>query len=248
MAILFISCSQASSVTDLERYQLQGNVLCTTVRSEDGSSYTAWFGKNGMLDSLIQESLTDTLSSIYHYNKKGHLQELSIYRPDRHYEGYYLYQYNGDVLERYTLFGWDLQAIFEWRFDVENGRQTRCRFYNEGALVSTTEYSYGEKVKTERVFDIEGQPCGEITYRYRDAYRIESICSEDVDIHITYGNDLLPQTSLGGLVAPDGEIAAAKGERISYSYETDPNGNWISRIENYSSGATKTINRTIIYR
>lgn len=235
-------------MTDLERYQLRGNVLCADVNMGEGKSYCAWFGTGGMLDSLVQVSPSETLSNVYTYDERGRLLEHAIYREDRHYEGYYLYTYKGDVLESYTLFGWDLQAIFNWKFDIENGRQARCRYYNEGALVSTTEYTYGKNSKMESIHDMDGNPCGELSYRYLDAFRIESIKGEDVDIRIEYGEDLLPMKSHGGLVEPDGEIASMHGATVSYSYEKDRYGNWISRTESISGEPGRTITRTITYR
>ena len=246
-ALLVCACG-TSPVTDLQRYQLKGDVLCEEVPLDGGSSYTAWFGRNGMLDSLIQVNPRETLSNVYSYDRRGRLKEHSIYRTDRHYEGYYLYNYKGNVLESYTLFGWDLQAIFDWKYDIEDGRQVRCRYYNEGALVSTTEYVYGKRSKMESVFDAEGAPCGEITYTYLDSYRLESTRSEDVDIRISYGEGLLPERSYGGLVEPDGEIAAMSGAHIEYEYEKDAHGNWISRTETISGAEGRTISRTITYR
>lgn len=233
---------------DLERYQLQGDVLSVQVHSGDGTGYRAWFDRRGMLDSLLQFSPSDTLSNVYHYDSKGRLTEHEIFRSDRHYEGYYLYHYKGDVLESYTLFGWDLQAIFDWKFELENGRQARCRYYNEGALVSTTEYTYGAHSKTETVRDAEGTLCGAITYEYLDACRLASIKGEDVDIRIAYGEDRLPVRSIGGLMEPDGEVAAARGAEVSYTYEKDSCGNWISRTETISGQPGRCITRTITYR
>lgn len=242
------ACTRTVPVTDLERYQLQGNVLCALVQMEAGVSYCAWFNRQGMLDSLVQMNPSDTLSNVFHYDREGKLTEHEIFRQDRHYEGYYLYQYKKGVLSSYSLFGWDLQAIFDWKFDIEDGHQTRCRYYNEGALVSTTEYTYGEHAKMETIYDAEGALCGEITYTYRDAFRIDAIRSEDIDIRIEYGEDLLPASSTGGLIEPDGEIAGARGAKVSYTYEKDNRGNWTSRTETISGEAGRTITRTITYR
>lgn len=255
LALTVSACTrQSADTTDLERYQLAGNVLCVSVDMGEGRSYTAWFDRRGMLDSLVQENPSEVLSNVYTYDSRGRLAELAIYRPDRHYEGYYLYEYEGDIMSRQTLFGWDLQAIFDWRFDIEDGRQTRCRHYNEGALVSTTEYVYGPSSKMEKVYDSNGEPCGEITYRFAEGFRIKSIESEDVHIDIEYDRDLLPARSTGGEVEPDSEITTSSKSRtygtIEYRYIKDDLGNWTVREESYPSCGIsgRTITRTITYR
>lgn len=253
-AALLCSCAVKPSVTDLERYQMTGKVLRAEVDLGEGYGYTAWFDRRGMLDSLVQVNPTETLSNVYIYDSKGHLKEHAIYRPDRHYEGYYLYNYKGDVVESYTLFGWDLQAIFDWKFDVVRGRQQRCRYYNEGTLVSTTEYSWFPGGKMETVYDTNGNPCGELTYRYLDRFRLSGIEGEDVHIEIEYGEDGLPASSRGGVVESDSEVSTNSEIRfygsMEYHYEKDSRGNW-TRREEYFPGpgvSGRTITRKITYR
>ena len=254
MAALALSCSRHASVTDLERYQLTGDVLCARVDLGGGRSYTAWFNRRGMLDSLVQCTPTETLSNVYYYDSRGRLTEHAIYRADRHYEGYYLYDYKGDVVRDCRLFGWDLQAIFEWQYDVRRGRQEHCRYYNEGALVSTTDYHYGKNTKMESVRDASGEPCGEMTYRMLDDFRILSIEGEDIHINVEYSSDMLPSSSNGCLVEADSEISSNSEIRthgsVKYFYEKDLAGNWISRTETYGINgvAGRTITRTITYR
>lgn len=61
LACLCILCSCDDSVRDLQRYQLHGNVRHVEMRYDDGKITDAFFGRSGMLDSLIITSSSDKI-------------------------------------------------------------------------------------------------------------------------------------------------------------------------------------------
>lgn len=257
VSVLLAGCAAGPEVTDLERYQLQGDVLSVRVASSDMENmmqYEAWFNRRGMLDSVLYYLPEETFSHVYTYDRRGRLTDHEIFRPDRHYEGYWRYRYDRTGLVYYGYFGWDLQEIYRWDQKNKGGRAVECRYSNEGEPVSIKKITYDGFDKEERMFDMDGEPVSVTRFKGLDDFRLLSIETEDIRIAIDYGEDLLPAASHGARVLPDSDV---KVDRLSeqyrdvyYTYEKDGRGNWIRRNEYLGPDRIEgqIITRTIKYR
>lgn len=259
LSVLLLSagCAVRPEVTDLQRYQLQGDVLRVTVASSDLENmmqYDAWFNRRGMLDSVRYDLPEETFSHVYTYDRRGRLTDHEIFRPDRHYEGYWRYRYDRTGLVYFGYFGWDLQEIYRWDQKNEGGRPVETRYSNEGEPVSVKKITYDGFDKEERVYDMEGELVSRTQFRSMDAFRLRSIETDDITITIGYGEYLLPAESHNARIRPDSDV---KVDRLSeqyrdvyYTYEKDARGNWIRRTEYLGPDRLEgqTITRIIQYR
>lgn len=255
LAFLCILCSCDDSVKDLQRYQLHGNVRHVEMRYDDGGITDAFFGRTGMLDSLMITNLHDTLRHIYVYDRRGRLDEIKVLHTDGTYEALYEYEYRGRVLSSYSVRGCDMQVLFRWDFEIRDGKTTGYRCYNEeGALAGSCTYSYDGEDKTEIHCSPDGEVLYETTYRYAGAGRISCIESDDLRIGIEYDEAGLPMLSRGAFIGPDGEIYSNEDSRkydiVRYEYVMDEAGNWTERTEFLGESGIrgKTIKRKINYR
>ena len=246
-------CSCSSSVKDIERYQLHGKVECIEVY-EDETWQSVHFNTDGMLDSLIKFNPDDTLRHIYIYGEKGLLKEIRILHTNNKYEALYEYEYKGKTISSYAFRGVDMQVLYRWDYDIESCKQIRCRCYNEGILINTSEYTYDGLNKTEKVYTAEGELYGETTYIYDSPGKISKINSYGFEIGVEYGDDNLPSCSTNAIIGHDGEIFTNADSHlygtIHYEYIKDESGNWTERNEllGETKAKGKTIRRKIIYR
>lgn len=207
-----------------------------------------------MLDSVIRFSPNDTLRHIYIYDRKGLLEEIQVLHTDGSYEALYEYEYQKGILSSYTISGIDMQVLYRWDFEIQDGKAVGCRTYNEGVPVSMVKYSYDSLDKTETVFTPEGELLSKTTYRYAAPGMISSIEGDGFGISIVYNDENLPVRSLGAFIGPDGEIYSNEVSReygtIGYEYVMDAEGNWTERTEVLGEAKAKgtTIRRKIIYR
>lgn len=255
LACLCILCSCDDSVRDLQRYQLHGNVRHARVISDNGEITDAFFGRSGMLDSVIITNSCDTLRHIYMYDRRGRLDEIQVLHRDGTYEALYEYEYKGRVLSAYTLSGRDMQVLFRCDFDIQDGKATGYRCYNEeGILADICRLTYNGEDKTETHCSPDGERLYETTYRYAGAGRISSIENEDLRIEVGYDQTGLPMLSRGAFIGPDGEIYSNEDSRkhdiVRYEYVMDEAGNWTERTEFLGESGIrgKTIKRKINYR
>ena len=249
-----ILCSCNSTVKDIRRYQLHGNVERIEVNGESVALQSIHFSTEGMLDSIITYIPQDTLRRIYVYNSKGLLSEIQIKHTDGKYEALHEYEYKAKTVSSYAFRGVDMQVLYRWDYDIESGRQIRCRCYNEGVLISTSEYTYEGLNKIEQVYSPELELVGETTYRYAAPGQISTISSNGFEIQIEYGDDNLPSRSTNAIIGHDGDIFTNADSHlygtIYYEYIKDRLGNWTERTELLGEEKVKgnTIRRNIFYR
>ena len=247
-------CSCDSAVKDIKRYQLHGNVERIEVTDASATWQSVHFNTDGMLDSIIFYSPQDTLRHIYVYDSKGLLSEIQVKHIDGKYEALYEYEYKGKTVSSYAFRGVDMQVLYRWDYDIESGRQTGCRCYNEGVHINSSEFTYDGLNKTEKVYSPEGELWSTTTYTFASPGRISSISGDGFEIKVEYGEDRLPSKSINGIIGPDGEIFTNADSRhygtIHYEYVLDDKGNWIERQEllGDEKAKGKTIRRKIIYR
>ena len=246
-------CSCSSSVKDIQRHQLHGNVEHIEVYDMD-TWQSVHFNTDGMLDSIITYVPQDTLRHIYVYNSIGLLSEIQVLHTDGKYEALYEYEYKGKTISSYAFRGVDMQVLYRWDYDIKDDKQTGCRCYNEGVLINRSEFTYDGLNKTETVYSPDDEPWGTTTYTYAAPATISSISGDGFEIIVEYGEDRLPSKSINGIIGPDGEIFTNADSRhygtIHYEYVLDDKGNWIERLEllGDEKAKGKTIRRKIIYR
>ena len=254
---LLCSCSSSKKESckdqDLERYQLHGKVDRIEVYEAE-TWQSIHFNLSGMLDSIITYSPHDTLRHIYVYDRKGLLSEIQVRHTDGKYKALHEYEYDGKTVSSYAFRGVDMQVLYRWDYDIESGRQVRCRCYNEGVLISTSENTYDGLDKTEKVYSADGEFYGETTYKYASPGKISHISSNGFDMEVEYGEDGLPSRSINAIIGHDGEIFTNADSRlygtIHYEYLKDASDNWTERYELLGETKVKgkTIRRNIIYR
>lgn len=252
-----ISCTGLSP--EQEKYSLAKPARCIDVRSTDRSEpdYSAFFGRGGQLDSVVFLSSDGSprYVEINTYDRHGQrVAFVDVNAADRTEESSGKYSYEGKFISVASMFSMGGQEIRRWEHRNDSRHIVHSDYYEEGNLMSRTDFHYDGNRCEEVSTDADGNEIGRAEWEYFAKGKPCSLHYGDIHIRIEYDRTTeLPLRSLNVLLSTIGEFIpvpeACREKWLVYSYAFDRHGNWTERtVKIADSGQTVSCISREIFR